>query len=87
MRCVAPIAAALLSALPVGARAAGVDDLLNDALAPFATWLSSIIFYEVSVGGVSFPWIVAWLIAGALYFTIYFRGINLRGMGEALALL
>ena len=87
MRCIAPAAAALLSALPVGARAAGVDDLLNDALAPFANWLSSIIFYEVSVGGVSFPWIVAWLIVGALYFTIYFRGINLRGMGEALALL
>ena len=87
MRCVAPIAAALLSALPGSARAAGVDDLLNDALAPFASWLYSVIFYEVSVGGVSFPWIVAWLIVGALYFTVYFRGINLRGMGEALALL
>ena len=72
---------------PAVVGAVGVDDLLNDTLAPFARWLSEGIFYEVSIGGVEFPLIVAWLIAGATYFTVYFRGINLRGMGEALALL
>ncbi|MEE2677818.1 MAG: alanine/glycine:cation symporter family protein [Myxococcota bacterium] len=72
---------------PAAVGSGGVDGLLNDTLAPFAAWLSEMIFYEVSIGGVSFPLIVAWLIAGATYFTFYFRGINVRGMREAFALL
>jgi len=84
---IARLVAAFTAGLPATAGAAGVDDAINDALAPFASWLSRVIFYEVSIAGVEFPLIVAWLIAGASYFTIYFRGINLRGMRQALALL
>ena len=87
MKRIARLVAAFTAGLPATAGAAGVDDAINDALAPFASWLSRVIFYEVSIAGVEFPLIVAWLIAGASYFTIYFRGINLRGMRQALALL
>jgi len=81
------MAAALYASLPATALAAGIDESINNALAPFASWLSAVIFYEVSIAGVEFPLIVAWLIAGATYFSIYFRGINFRGMKQALALL
>ena len=43
--------------------AGGIDDVLNRTLAPLANRLSEAIFYEVSIGGVEFPLIVAWLIA------------------------
>ncbi|MCH2169744.1 alanine:cation symporter family protein [Myxococcota bacterium] len=36
------------------------------------------------VGGVEIPLIVVWLIVGAAFFTVYLRGINLRGFGHAL---
>ncbi|MBT37083.1 MAG: alanine/glycine:cation symporter family protein [Myxococcota bacterium] len=76
-----------VSSAPVVIGAGGIDSLLNDTLAPFASWLSEMVFYEVSIGGVEFPLIVAWLIAGASYFTVYFRGVNIRGMWDGLALL
>ena len=52
---------AVLDAPPAG-ETVGVDELLNAVLAPFATALSDAIFFEVSIGGVEFPLIVAWLI-------------------------
>ena len=87
MRWLLGVLAVFCASMPGAVRAAGVDDVINDTLAPVASWLSSAIFYEIALGGVEFPLIVAWLIAGATYFTIYFRGINIRGMGEAIALL
>ena len=48
-----------VSSAPVVIGAGGIDSLLNDTLAPFASWLSEMVFYEVSIGGVEFPLIVA----------------------------
>lgn len=53
----------------------GLDALLK----PFASALGSVLFYEV--GG--FPLIVLWLIAAALFFTIYLKGVNFRLLPHA----
>ena len=65
----------------------GIDAAINAAVAPVAEALSGFIFYSVPLGGAEFPLIVAWLIAGAVFFTLYFGFINIRGFPHALRLL
>lgn len=50
-------------------------------------YLASVIFYDVMPGEGIMPFIVAWLIVGAVYLTIRFGFINLRMMGHALQVL
>ncbi|MDX8401268.1 MAG: alanine/glycine:cation symporter family protein [Mariprofundaceae bacterium] len=62
---------------------ATVDDFfgaLNSALA-------SVLFFDVMPGEASMPFIVGWLVVGAVYLTFRFGFINLRMMGHALAIL
>ncbi len=47
-------------------------------------WFVAFIFAAVPNTGI--PWIVAWLITGALVFTVYFGFIQLRAFGHAIAL-
>ena len=65
---------------------AGIDQFVNDAFAPFANALNSVIFYSVTVGGSEFPLIVAWLMVGAAFFTVYLGFISIRGFPHALRL-
>ncbi|NWF35667.1 alanine/glycine:cation symporter family protein [Mariprofundus sp. KV] len=50
-------------------------------------YLASVLFYDVMPGDGAMPFIVAWLIVGAVYLTIRFGFINLRMMGHALQVL
>jgi AGCS family alanine or glycine:cation symporter len=56
------------------------DQLVEDAVAPLAEWLSAIVFFEIPLFGGQWPFVVLWLLAGAIFFTIAHRGINLRGI-------
>jgi len=64
----------------------GIDAAIDAAFQPLASALSRVVFYTIPVGGADVPWIVLWLIAGAVFFTFYLRFINLRGFGHALRL-
>lgn len=57
-----------------------IDQQINDAVGPFSEAFAHAVFFEVPIAGVGVPVVVAWLIAGAAFFTVYFRGINLRGL-------
>jgi AGCS family alanine or glycine:cation symporter len=46
-------------------------------------YLASVIFYDVWPGEPNMPFIVAWLVVGAVYLTFRFGFINLRMMGHA----
>ncbi|MBU1397144.1 MAG: alanine glycine permease, partial [Gammaproteobacteria bacterium] len=50
-------------------------------------YLASVIFYDVFPGEPAMPFIVAWLIVGAVYLTFRFSFVNLRMMGHAFAVL
>jgi len=65
----------------------GFDQSINDAMQPITDGLQGFIFYEVEFFGYSFPWIVMWLVVAALFFTFYFRFINVRGFRHAIDLL
>ena len=53
--------------------------LIEGFLSPIAGALSSVVFFSVTLYGVSVPLVVAWLAAGALFFTVYLGFINIRG--------
>ena len=63
-----------------------VDEAINQVMRPIADLISQFIFYAVPVAGAELPLIVAWLIAGGLFFTIYLGFINVRGFRHALDL-
>lgn len=61
-----------------------IETGINRVFDPISAGLSDFIFAEITVFGVSFPWIVAWLILAASIFTVYFGFIQFRGFKMAL---
>lgn len=64
----------------------GLESAIDGFFAPVASFVSGIIFYELTIGGIAFPLIVFWLVAGALVFTIAFKAPQTWGFGHAIAL-
>ena len=63
---------------------AGVDESINGSILPLAQRLSYFVFYKVDLGGVHLPIVVAWLVLGSIFCTIYFGFVNFRHFGLAL---
>lgn len=64
---------------------ASIDQRINDFMAPITQAISNIIFYEIPfTETVRIPFILIWLIAGAIFFTFYLKFINLRGFKHAI---
>ena len=53
-----------------------VNSVINDVFANATGWFVSFIFAPIP--GTTFPWIVTWLVIGAVVFTLYFRFIQFR---------
>ncbi|WP_420401223.1 alanine/glycine:cation symporter family protein [Flagellimonas sp.] len=68
----------LLIFLPQLSSAQGLDQQINDSFMPFAIWWEAFILGTVPIGGANIPIVLILLIMGALFFTIYFKGINVR---------
>lgn len=62
-----------------------VDAALAGFIVPISDWLSSLVFYRVSIGGVDVELIVLWLAAALLSLTFYFGFVNLRPRSFRLA--
>ncbi len=65
---------------------AGIDDTINNAIAPISNVVASTIFYSVPVAGTQLPLIVCWLVLAATIFTVYFGVIQFRAFGHAISL-
>ncbi|GGS48849.1 MULTISPECIES: alanine/glycine:cation symporter family protein [Actinokineospora] len=63
-----------------------IEEWINNVFDPLSEGLSTFVFAEISVFGISFPWIVGWLIAAAAIFSVYFGFIQFRGFKMALEL-
>ncbi|MEQ9440975.1 MAG: alanine/glycine:cation symporter family protein [Cyclobacteriaceae bacterium] len=62
-----------------------IDQKINDLFGPAADFIAGIIFYPIfSIRGVEVPFILLWLITGAVVFTIYLNFINIRGFKTAI---
>jgi len=60
------------------------DAMVDRLFGPFTQTMSDIIFWGFDIDGVTLPLVVLWLIAGALFFTIYMRFINIRSFRHAI---
>ncbi|RMB08987.1 alanine/glycine:cation symporter family protein [Eilatimonas milleporae] len=65
------------------------SDLVNDTISPVTDFISGIIFFEIPLdfiidGAPGFPFIVIWLLGGAVFFTFYMGFVNLRGFRQSL---
>ena len=61
----------------------GLDERINDAFAPIADAWVSIVFFEVP--GLGIPFVIILLVSGALFFTIYFKFINIFKFGTSIS--
>ena len=61
-----------------------VDEQINQALAPASKAFFDLVFVEVPIWGVGVPLVVLWLLAGAIFFTLYFKFVNVRGIPLAI---
>lgn len=77
------ISLSLMSVLCSGP-AVAADSMLNAWLAPVAQALSSVVFFSVPIAGTPVPLVVVWLVAAAIFFTLYFRFLNIRGFIHAI---
>ncbi|MCH8465771.1 MAG: alanine:cation symporter family protein [Roseinatronobacter sp.] len=74
----------LLSApcIMAGPAQAGFDQTVDSLFAAATGWFVALVF--ANLPGTSIPWIVGWLVLGALVFTLYFGFIQFRAFGLAL---
>lgn len=82
-------AVAMMSAtLPHLAQAqeAGLDEKINQAIAPISNVIAGTMFYSVPIAGTAFPLIVGWLVVAATIFTLYFGFVQFRKFGHAISL-
>lgn len=68
-----------------------MNEAVNQFFLPIVTFLDQVLFWDpfAALGlqlPVKIPFIILWLIAGATFFTIYLRFINLRGFKHAIDL-
>ncbi len=78
---------ALLAVLPNLAWADGTNVTLNHAFGVINGYLAQVIFFDVLPGEANFPFIVAWLILGAVYLTLRMGFINLRLLRHSIDIL
>ena len=65
---------------------AGIDENINNLLAPISESVSSIVFYSLPLGSTNVELIVIWLILGGLFCTFYFKFVNFSAFSHAIAL-
>lgn len=77
----------ILSLSPMAqAQESGMDQAINETIAPISDVIAGTIFYSVQFGDIEFPLIVGWLVIAATIFTLYFGFVQFRMFGHAISL-
>jgi len=61
-----------------------IDEAIESVMGPVTAWIESVIFFTVPVGQFTVPFVLIWLLLGALFFTVYNGFINITGFKHAL---
>jgi AGCS family alanine or glycine:cation symporter len=54
------------------------DERINSAVEPVAKAISNVVFFTIPVGGQQVPFVLIWLVVGAIFFTLRFKFVNIR---------
>lgn len=66
------------------AKATSIDEQINALMAPVTDALMEVIFFKVPVGSQDVPFVVIWLVIGALIFTVYMGFVNITAFKHAI---
>lgn len=69
-----------------GGTLSSIEETINNAFTPISEAFSDVVFGELTVSGVSFPWIVVWLVLAAAIFTAVFGFLQFRAIPLSLDL-
>lgn len=61
-----------------------VDQAIDSVMTPVTNFVSAIIFFTIPLGEREVPFVLLWLVAGAIFLTIYMGFINLTGFKHAI---
>jgi len=61
-----------------------LDDRINEFMEPITSAIMSVVFFTIPLGSMDIPFVLIWLIVGAIFFTIYMGFVNIRGFRHAL---
>ncbi len=62
-----------------------IDEIINENFQPVTDFLGKVVFFTVPIGGgFEVPFVLIWLIVGALFFTIFMNFVNIRAFKHAL---
>ena len=77
-----------LALLPLSVFGQSSTSGIESVLSPVVEFLNKIVFFEIPIGGdQTIPFVLVWLILGAIIFTFYMRFVNIRGFRHALDVL
>jgi len=65
----------------------GIDATIDRIMSPINAVLYNAVFYSVPFFGAELKLVVAWLVLGAIFCTVYFRFVNVRGVVQSFRLL
>jgi AGCS family alanine or glycine:cation symporter len=74
----------LTFAQDTGEAAKTLDEIINEKVQPVTDVIESIVFVPVTIGNFTIPFVLIWLIVGAIFFTVYMRFVNLTAFKHAL---
>jgi len=66
------------------ARGGSIDEAIEGVMGPVTSFIESVIFFTVPIGPFDVPFVLIWLIAGGIFFTIYNGFVNITGFKHAL---
>lgn len=72
--------------LVLDAPSTGFDATLQRYFGPFAEAVESVVFFPLPIFGTEVPIIVLWLVALGVFFTLWLKFLNVRGMKHAIEL-
>lgn len=61
-----------------------LDDAINEVFQPITNIIETVVFVPVTIGNFTIPFVLIWLIVGAIFFTVYMRFVNLTAFKHAL---
>jgi len=61
-----------------------IDDRINEVFSPITATIEKIIFFTVTIGDFTIPFVLIWLIVGAIIFSIYMGFIQFSAFRHAL---
>lgn len=68
----------------VSSAQSAIDEKINAFMEPITSVILEVIFFTVPVFGTRVPFVLIWLIVGAIFFTVYNRFVNLTAIRHAI---